>query len=53
MKIKLISDTHFEFYEDLELYKNPNKADVLVIREIKSELGYSRIGRNNVWTNES
>jgi predicted phosphodiesterase len=31
MKIKLISDTHFEFYEDLELYKNPGNADVLVI----------------------
>lgn len=31
MKVRLISDVHFEFYEDLELYKNPGNADVLVI----------------------
>lgn len=31
MKISLISDTHFEFFEDKRLYNNPNKADVLVI----------------------
>ena len=31
MKIKLISDVHFEFYEDPRLFNNDDKADVLVI----------------------
>lgn len=31
MKIRLISDVHFEFYEDSELYTNHNNANVLVI----------------------
>lgn len=31
MKIKLISDVHFEFYEDPRLFANPEQADVLVI----------------------
>jgi len=31
MKIRLLSDLHHEFYEDKNLYQNPDKADVLVI----------------------
>jgi predicted phosphodiesterase len=31
MKIKLISDVHHEFFEDIDLYKNNEQADVLVI----------------------
>lgn len=31
MKVKLISDVHFEFYEDPRLFNNDEKADVLVI----------------------
>lgn len=31
MKIRLISDAHFEFYQDKNLYQNPDNADVLVI----------------------
>lgn len=31
MKIKLVSDVHFEFYEDPRLFANPEQADVLVI----------------------
>lgn len=45
MKIKLISDTHFEFYEDLELYKNNDNADVLVIA------GDLNVGYQNCWSN--
>ena len=45
MKIKLISDTHFEFYEDLELYKNNDNADVLVIA------GDLNVGHYFCWSN--
>ncbi len=31
MKIRLLSDLHHEFYEDKNLYQNPDKADVLVV----------------------
>jgi predicted phosphodiesterase len=43
MKIKLISDVHHEFFEDIDLYKNDEQADVLVIA------GDLAVGVNDCW----
>jgi DNA repair exonuclease SbcCD nuclease subunit len=44
MKIKLISDTHFEFYEDQCLFNNDEQADVLVVA------GDLAVGYRPVWS---
>ena len=44
MKIKLISDVHFEFYEDARLFNNAEAADVLVVA------GDLAVGYLPVWT---
>lgn len=44
MKISLISDCHFEFYEDTSLYRNNHNSDVLVIA------GDLAVGHNAVWS---